>query len=137
MAMASRLQEIKSRWGESCLKPNDSIIGKLPDDLAWLVAKVEELDTKLAVRGEEWSIACTTVDNRQEQIEQLQRSRTEHGEIARRLGMEHSAEIVRDLASSLRRETTQHKGVAPLIEVQAQTLDNAAELIEFKIRSLK
>ena len=39
-----RLEEIKSRWGESWLKPNDSMIGKLPDDLAWLVARVEELE---------------------------------------------------------------------------------------------
>ena len=39
-----RLEEIKRRWGEACLQPNDSVIGKLPDDLAWLVARVEELE---------------------------------------------------------------------------------------------
>ena len=41
-----RLEEIKRRWGEACLQPNDSVIGKLPGDLAWLVTKVEELQSK-------------------------------------------------------------------------------------------
>ena len=43
----NRLEEIKNRWGEAWLKPNDSAIYKLPDDFGWLVTEVEYLQEEL------------------------------------------------------------------------------------------
>lgn len=36
-----RLAEIKARWGEQLLQPNDSAIFRLPDDIGWLISSLE------------------------------------------------------------------------------------------------
>ncbi len=58
--MSKRLEEIRRRWGEAILDPNDSTIHKLPADLEWLVSEAERVERLEAEVSRQTSWAKTT-----------------------------------------------------------------------------